>query len=593
MPEIVGYIYGEVKPTSFDILVEDKQQAEAGKYVKIHHEMYGWVLGQISFVRRFWDEKKGIEKMLASIRVIGFKDSQGTVLLPKTPFKPEERVFRAHQTLIKSILGLDTPAAVALYIGKLEGEEDIKVYLDANKLIQKHLSVLAKTGAGKSYTVGVLIEELADKEVPCVVIDPHGEYYTLKIANDNQGDFEKFARYQVIPKGFANVVEFTPNKALNPTADFEFKLSDKNLDAREIIDILPTNITSGQEALLYQAVNELKPGGEYTLEYVIQHLQLTDTNAKWGLIAAMQALLDTNIFSTEGIRLDDIVKKGQTTIVNLKGVKPELQELVVSKLANDLFESRKQNKILPFFFLVEEAHRFCPERGVGQAMSLGILRTIAAEGRKFGMGLGIVTQRPAKVDKNVLSQANTQIILKVTNPNDITAISKSLENFTPELEDVMKNLPMGVAIITSENLERPVLTNIRVRRSKHGGTAVDLVKTKESGGGGGRMSGILGGRSRPPSSKPEGESGILGALKTKIIGTEKEIRHEAAKENLEKFVEHKEQAAVAEQKANEWKEGLTPDEIDFLDEHKEPGAVKKALYAIKRFFIEDKREERR
>lgn len=582
MPEIIGFVHGEVRPTSFEILVENKQLAERGTYIKVHHEMYGWVLGQILSITRHWDDKRGIEKIVASIRVIGYKDHDGRVTLPKTPFKPEERVFKAHQTLIRSILGLDAGTNVGLYIGKLDGEEGINVYLDANKLIQKHLSVLAKTGAGKSYTVGVLLEELADKEVPCVVIDPHGEYYTLKIPNDNPGDFEKFTRYQVVPKGFSNVIEFTPNKMINQLADHEFKLSDRNLDAKEIIDILPTQITGGQQSLLYQAINELKDGGDYTLEYVISHLQLSDTNAKWGLVAALQALLDTNIFSTEGIKLDELVRKGQTTIVNLKGIKPELQVLIVAKLANDLFEARKQGKIPAFFFLVEEAHNFCPERGVGQAMSLGILRTIAAEGRKFGMGLGIVTQRPAKVDKNVLSQANTQIIMKVTNPNDITAISKSLENFTPELEEVMKNLPLGEAIITSENLQMPVLTNIRVRRSKHGGAAVDLIKTRESGA-------PAGGKPRVPilGNKMEFNKGVIGALKTRIVGTDREMRQEAAKGKVQQMVEQKQEAALEQQKANEWKENLTPDEIDFLEEHKEPGMGKRVLRAIKGFFIEE------
>jgi len=428
--------------------------------------------------------------------------------------------------------------------------------------------------------VGVLLEELADKEVPCLIIDPHGEYYTLKMANDNQGDYDKFAQFQVVPKAFPNVSEYTPNKAINPTADFEFKLSDKNLDAKEILDILPTSLTGGQQALLYQAINELKPSGDYTLEYVIQHLQLSDTNAKWGLIAAMQTLLDTNIFSTEGVKLEDLVKKGMMSIINLKGIKPEMQELIVAKLANDLFEARKQNQVPAFFFLVEEAHRFCPERGVGQAMSLPVLRTVAAEGRKFGMGLGIVTQRPAKVDKNVLSQANTQIILKVTNPNDIMAISKSLENFTPELEDLMKNLPLGVAIITSENLERPVLTDIRVRRSKHGGTAVDLIKTRQPSAR----------RIPTVGAKIDTSGGIVGMLKKKLVSTDTEVRQDQAKAKVENIVEQKEQGVVQEQEANEWKENLTPDEIDFIEQTKEPGLKKKALYKIKRFFIEDKIE---
>jgi len=588
MPEIIGFVYGEVKPTSCEVLVENKQLAENGTYVKIHHEMYGWMLGQISFVRRSWDDKRGIEKIIASVRVIGFKDQEGLVRLPKTPFKPEERVFKANQTLVKSILGLDSSGAAGLYIGKLEGEEDIKVYLDANKLIQKHLSVLAKTGAGKSYTVGVLLEELADKEVPCVVIDPHGEYYTLKIANDNPGDYEKFTRFHVIPKAFTNVMEFTPNKSINPTADVEFKLSDKNLDAREILEILPTHMTGGQEALLYQAINELKSSGDYTLEYIVQHLQLSETNARWGLIAAIQAVLDTGVFSTDGVRFDDIVRKGQTSIINLKGIKPELQELIVSKLANDLFEARKSNKIPAFFFLIEEAHRFCPERGVGQAMSLGILRTVAAEGRKFGMGLGIVSQRPAKVDKNVLSQANTQIIMKVTNPNDIMAISKSLENFTPELEEVMKNLPLGTALITSENLERPVLTKIRVRRSKHGGAAIDLIKTSDSEAGPSRP--------RIPllSNRIDTSKGVVGMLKTRLGKSEEQGRKEEAKEKIQRIIEQKQEAAVEQAKKDEWKENLTPDEIDFLEEHKEPELGKriggKIWGAFKGFFVGERIE---
>jgi DNA helicase HerA-like ATPase len=578
MPDVIGFVYGEVRPTSFEILVENKNLAERGTYVKIHHEMYGWVLGQLSFVRRLWDDRKGIEKILASVRVIGYKDQEGLIRLPKTPFKPEERVFKAHQTLIRKILGLEMPSAVGLYLGKLDGEEEIKVYLDANKLIQKHLSVLAKTGAGKSYTVGVLLEELADKEVPCVVIDPHGEYYTLKIPNDSSGDWDKFARYEVAPKGFQNVIEFTPNRTINRTADVEFKLSDKNLSAREMIDILPTKPTSGQQALLYQAINELTPSGDYTLEYIIQHLQLSDTNAKWGLIASVQALLDTNIFSTDGVNFNEIVKKGQTSIINLKGIKPELQELVVSKLATDLFEARKQNRIPAFFFLIEEAHRFCPERGVGQAMSLSILRMIAAEGRKFGMGLGIVSQRPAKVDKNVLSQCNTQIILKVTNPNDITAISKSLENFTPELEEVMKNLPLGVALITSEGLERPVLTNVRVRRSKHGGAAIDLIKTRQPV------------NNHVPAKKTTGEPGLVDKIKNKIVGTDREVREKEAREKVEVIAEENEQKRIAQEKAEEWKEDLTPDEIEFLEEVKKPSLGKRFGRRIKGFFIEEKIE---
>src|SRR2546427_400827 len=83
--------------------------------------------------------------------------------------------------------------------------------------------------------------------------------------------------------------------------------------------------------------------------------------------------------------------------------------------------------------VVEESHNFCPQ--VGQAASSKVFRTLASEGRKFGLGLVVITQRAAKVDKNVLSQCNTQIILKVTNPNDLKAIIASVEGLTTAMAE--------------------------------------------------------------------------------------------------------------------------------------------------------------
>jgi DNA helicase HerA-like ATPase len=127
--------------------------------------------------------------------------------------------------------------------------------------------------------------------------------------------------------------------------------------------------------------------------------------------------------------------------------------------------------------VVEEAHNFCPQAGSTRVS--GILRTVAAEGRKFGMGLLVVTQRPAKVDKNVLSQCNTQIILKVTNPLDLKAISSSIEGMTPGLEEEIQRLPIGYALITGGGLVFPIIVETRVRETKHGGESVDIVKEKE------------------------------------------------------------------------------------------------------------------
>jgi hypothetical protein len=160
----------------------------------------------------------------------------------------------------------------------------------------------------------------------------------------------------------------------------------------------------------------------------------------------------------------------------MKGVPPDVQDVVVARLTKELFDDRKAGKIPPFLMVVEEAHNYCPEKGVGKAVSSSILRTVASEGRKFGMGLCIVSQRPAKVDKNIISQCNTNIILKVTNPNDLKAIIQSVEGLTNQTYREIQRLPIGVALISGAGLQMPVMTEIRTRETSHGGKSVNITR---------------------------------------------------------------------------------------------------------------------
>jgi hypothetical protein len=163
----------------------------------------------------------------------------------------------------------------------------------------------------------------------------------------------------------------------------------------------------------------------------------------------------------------------------MKGVPPDIQDVVVARLTKELFDDRKAGKIPPFLLIVEEAHNYCPERGYGTSVSLNMLRTVASEGRKFGMGLCIVSQRPAKVDKNIISQCNTNIILKVTNPNDLKAIIQSVEGLTNQTYNEIQRLPIGVALISGASLQIPIMTEIRTRETSHGGKSVTVFKDGE------------------------------------------------------------------------------------------------------------------
>jgi len=149
--------------------------------------------------------------------------------------------------------------------------------------------------------------------------------------------------------------------------------------------------------------------------------------------------------------------------------------MIVAQLCDTLFEARKLGTIPPGMLVVEEAHNFAPERGYSKSSSSEILRTIASEGRKFGLGMLVISQRPARVDKNVLSQCGSQIILKVTNPNDLKSISKGLEGVNSYVEEELLRLPPGIAMLVSNDIERPILVDIRARKSRHGGESVKIL----------------------------------------------------------------------------------------------------------------------
>src|SRR3990167_10005041 len=132
-------------------------------------------------------------------------------------------------------------------------------------------------------------------------------------------------------------------------------------------------------------------------------------------IVPIRYLEKLNLFSDAPTSLNELISPGKCSIINLRGVEIELQEVIVYKLMKDLFEERKKGNIPPFFAIIEEAHNYLPERSFGEAKSSRILRQIASEGRKFGLGLCVISQRPSRLDKSVISQTSTQIILKVTN----------------------------------------------------------------------------------------------------------------------------------------------------------------------------------
>ena len=458
---ILGKITGKVTTTNFQFLVEGN--ARKFEYVQVMHKHFGFVLGQITEII------KDTEKTIAKCSIIGYRDENNALKVLTYPFEPNTEVLIAEDELISKVLGLEGKENNA-YVGILEGREKLKVFLDLNKILTKHVNVLAKSGSGKSYNVGVLLEELLERQVPIVILDPHGEYSTLKYPNPK--DKERMQLFEIQPQGYLEQIDEYATENAKP-----LKLNSKNLTSGELIKLLPAKLSPSQQGILYSSLKNL--GGKVDFNDLIFELEASEDNsAKWTLINIMEYLKKLDLFSDNPTLPGELVKPNQATIINLKGVAPEVQEIIAYKIVNDLFLERKKNNIPPFFLVVEEAHNFVPERSFGEAKSSAILRQVAAEGRKFGLGLCVISQRPSRVDKSVLSQASTQIILKVTNPNDIRAISNSVEGITSDSEKEIQNLPIGTALVTGV-VDTPLFVEIRPRKSKHGGEAVNVFAQPE------------------------------------------------------------------------------------------------------------------
>jgi DNA helicase HerA-like ATPase len=414
---------------------------------------------------------------VAKATVIGVRDPQGLLRTPKTPFSPGDKVFPADGDLIENALGLTRGGA---YLGVLDGT-DLPVMVDRNKLVQKHISILAMTGSGKSYTAAVIMEEMMEKDVPLLIIDPHGEYSTFRYANDD-GDIAALSdRFDVEPRSYDNVTIYTPtNLKTCEYADKVFRLNGRNLKPGEIIQYVAGELNNSEIGLVYEAVNQLmndrRDGAirEYSVKDVLQEIASSRSNMKWAVVNKLEPLATAEFLADKPTPITELFARGRAAVVDMKGVNPDVQQVIIARLLAGLFEARKAGTVPPGLVVVEEAHLFCPERGFMKTTSGEVLRTIASEGRKFGLGLMIVSQRPAKVDKNVLSQCSTQIIMRVTNPNDLKAITRSLEGISSELEEEIKRLPPGVALLVSPDIPRPVMVQVRVRRSRHGGMSTEV-----------------------------------------------------------------------------------------------------------------------
>jgi uncharacterized protein len=462
-------------PTTIDFVAEKDGMVHKGMFVEFDYSE-GKVISLITDViktNRYFERPDSVKEigddlekhfptadwefLIGKAKPLGvFKDGR----FERTTFPPSPgtKVFKAENNHLKEFLGLEEKG---LLLGGMQFH-DVPVSLNLSKLLQKHLAVLAMSGAGKSYGISVLLEELLTRkkeqgQIGIVVLDTHGEYTCFGEPVDEK-----------------KYVDFSSQTRIVDAS--KMKIAASKLNGGFLSMILPS-LSSQQRRDLSQIISklsqEMKSGvGPFDLNTIKTEIMQSDNiNEKTAatLLGILSELEDIHLFSKiDDPSLIDLVEPGKMVVIDFsKIISQHKKQVLTAYISNKLFTARRMKQVPPFALFVEEAHNYIPEKaGKDVAVAKGILRTIAREGRKFGASLVIISQRPKHLDTTTLANCNTHLILRITNPYDLDHIKAGSEGLDSNSISIIPSLRVGEGMLVGEAVSAPTLVRIRQRKSQ-------------------------------------------------------------------------------------------------------------------------------
>lgn len=424
-----------------------------------------------------------------TVTVLGYYDTVlNDFVNPRVPPMGGAPVYIAENELLAEVLSPGSKGVRgSAYIGDLLSRSPgaVPVALSVKGFTSTHLAIIASTGSGKSYLAGVLLEELMMpyNRAAVLIVDPHGEYSTLQ----QMQNLPEFAEGNYKPQ----VRIFRPD-------DVRVRIS--SLTLGDLRYLLP-NLSEKMHYQLGRAFNFAQRSyGEdrYTLEQLLHSVRQTadgnrgeegeeidDDPTTGGLIWRINSSLRGNkIFNDfENMELNELFRPGMCTILQLNEVDRREQQVIVATLLRRVYQARmdtdkqkigredKNHMSFSVFCLLEEAHNYASANA--DAVSSEVLKTILSEGRKFGVSIGLISQRPGKLDSDVLSQCMTQCIMRITNPIDQNRIAESVESVGRDLLKELPSLSKGQVIVSGASVNTPVMLKVRTRLTEHGGQDID------------------------------------------------------------------------------------------------------------------------
>lgn len=432
-----------------------------------------------------------------------FRFSRGVSTYPL----PLQQVYLTPRDELETIYTGNSPAG--LNIGSYVGVDNTNCHIDVNEFVGKHAAVLGSTGTGKSACVAAIVKGIFDvgkavdstaaasadeSEVATlvetgwrpkiIILDPHNEYQSAflgaTILSPDDGSL-------ILPYWLLSLQE-TIELLIGRTE--HVATSQANLVKDALIAARRDSADRSGLGSQWITVDSPIP---YDFEVFIQHVE----NAKPSAPSKQDphnSVLDKLRILREDRRMSFMMSPGSEegeehgpdsvralvavmqrllggnagpTIVDLSGVPSEVAGVVSGTVARLLFswrlwQSNEERSSNPILLVCEEAHLYVPNRGSAQfADAQNAIRRIVREGRKYGLSLLIVSQRPSEIDESVLSQCNSWIVLRIGNENDQARVRSALPDSMAGLASTLSSLRRQEAIVLGQATTIPA--RIRVR----------------------------------------------------------------------------------------------------------------------------------
>jgi hypothetical protein len=383
------------------------------------------------------------------------------------PVQPGALVLLPSADAVKTILIGDDAETHRLRVGTLIGRKDIEVKLKTNILIARHMAILAMTGGGKTVVARRIIRELLHAKYPLVILDPHGDYlgFWEKRGLFKENSIKLFYPNLIVNEKNRDMISFLVGQM---TQGFSDPQKDKFQEALDNIQLSSNREVRIRDFIdeLMQELSGLSAQSRGTIPAVKRGLRFVKT--QMATMEASNSLLRERLKAFPFEPMPDpitapekFVAPGQASIIYLGGYDHLTQSTIVALILKSLFEARSsmRNKIPPFLTVVEEAHNFIPSHGEGQTEtpSVDIIRKVITEGRKFGVGLLLISQRPSRLDETTLSQCNSFIVLRLVNPRDQTFVEKVMENMTKSDSRLLPGFGPGQGIVSGQVIRFPLV----------------------------------------------------------------------------------------------------------------------------------------